>query len=312
MAVIPQKPFPPQSLLREYVRYGLLVGGIVAALAGAILLQSSESPSRPFALGYWLRFSLALVIVTGLAWIGSAAQAAARRAHRRRFPEPLDSATLERLEAIGEVTDRHRQYWKEIWWRDGPALVESLLKRREDATARSRELLPRLIAFAAECRQRVPAPDIRDFTLEDQHEYEILRMKMQDSRNRAGAICEDRPDQVQIHVTTRVGLAVVPSVFPSERVVVLLPEERDRWLSQFEEEAIWEWNCVIAWWLLRRELSDVYQEYIEAQKLPAGTTLWGVETGTQWGSMHGGALHEIWLWDGQNVSFGTITLDETF
>ncbi len=39
---------------------------------------------------------------------------------------------------------------------------------------------------------------------------------------------------------------------------------------------------------------------------------WEVETGIQWGSMHGGAQHEFWLWDGRDATFGTFVLDETF
>ncbi len=93
-------------------------------------------------------------------------------------------------------------------------------------------------------------------------------MRMRETLNQSGSIFEDRPNHVQIHVTTRVGLRAVQREFPSERVVALLPNERDRWLSQFEGEAVWEWNCVIAWWLLRRELSDVYKEYEKAQSWP--------------------------------------------
>lgn len=315
MAVIAPQPTPslPEPSLRDYALNCIPIAGLVTLLVtAAFALPYLKSRDHSSQLGTWLSAAPALIAVTAIVWIIRAVQEAAHRVHRRRFPEPLNAATLERLEAIGEVTERHRLYWKEIWWRDGPEQLESLLKRREEAAARNRELLPRLIEFATECRRAHPTPNIQDFTLEDQHEYEILLIKMRETQGQAAMIYVDRPDRVQIHVTTRVGLLAVQHEFPSDRVVALLPEERDRLLSQFEGDAVWEWNCVIAWWLLRRELSGVFAEYEEAQKLTVGTRLWEVEAGIQWGSMHGGSRHEFWLWDGRDASIGTFVFDTTF
>lgn len=219
----------------------------------------------------------------------------------------LNEKAIQHLARLGYVHDAQLKFWRDLWHSEGESFFWGFLRKEEEAAEAFRRWFPRLQAFAAECRQAIPIPSVDSFSAIEREQYRILLTKMQEfsaSEDRR-CILGRKPHQAAILSTTRVGLAAAQQVFGDTSAILLQEEERERWFSEvypIDLEAFW-W-FVFAWWYIREGLDGSDEETIcREYPVPEGSSYWVVVSGVQWGSLAGGARHELWRWDGQRAEF---------
>ena len=219
----------------------------------------------------------------------------------------LSDKALRRLAQLGYVDEADLTFWRGLWQSEGESFFWVFVHKAEEATEQYRRWFPRLQAFAAECRQAVPVPTVESFSAVEREQYRILLAKMQEfvaSEDRR-CLLGRKPSQAAVVSTTRVGLAAAEQVFAGSGTVLLQTEERERWFSEVcpvDHEAFW-WFA-FAWWSLSEGLASYDAENIRGlYPIPEGSSYWVVVSGVQWGSLAGGANHELWRWDGQRAHF---------
>jgi hypothetical protein len=215
----------------------------------------------------------------------------------------LGADTLERLARFGYTSEAELRHWREVAELEGRGFVEGYLDRLEEAATEYHRWFPRLQTYADECRRAVPVPAVDQFSIDEREQHRILLAKMrgfvgsEDSR----CVLARRPFQAAILSTTRVGLAAAAEVFGGSGAVILEESEREHWFRGVyrpDPEAFW-WYA-IAWWTLR-EPTDLELAELQCPPLPRGSSYWEVISGVQWGSLAGGANHELWRWDGERA-----------
>lgn len=228
----------------------------------------------------------------------------------------LNEKAMQRLARLGYVQDAELTFWRDLWQSEGESFFWFFLRKKEKATEEYRHWFPQLQAFAAGCRQAVPVPPVDSFSAIEREQYRILLMKMQEfaaSEDRRG-ILERKPNRAAILSTTRAGLAAAQQVFGDTGAILLQEEERDRWFSEIysiDDEAFW-WYA-FAWWYIREGLTGRDEETIcREYPIPEGGSYWIVNNGVQWGSLAGGANHELWRWDGQRAEFIEVYCIDTY
>jgi len=219
----------------------------------------------------------------------------------------LSDKALRRLARLGYTTEVELQFWKGLWQSQGESFFWGFLRKEEEAAEEYRCWFPRLQAFAAECRRAVPVPAVDTFSAREREQYRVLLAKMQGftaSEDRR-CILERKPNQAAILSTTRVGLAAAQQVFAGTGAVLLQEEERAHWFAEVypvDHEAFW-WYA-FAWWSICEGLAGEDEERIRCHyPIPEGNSYGVVVSGVQWGSLAGGADHELWRWDGQSAEF---------
>jgi hypothetical protein len=219
----------------------------------------------------------------------------------------LSDKAMQRLAQLGYAGEADLEFWRELWQSEGESFFWFFLSKREKAAEEYRRWFPRLQAFAVECRRAVPVPTVESFSAVEREQYRVLLGKMQEfvaSEDRR-CILGRKPNQAAIVSTTRVGLAAAEQVFAGSGAVLLQEEERKRWFSEvypIDPEAFW-WYA-FAWWSVRERLAGEEEESICGHyPNPEGGSDWIVVSGVQWGSLAGGANHELWRWDGQRARF---------
>lgn len=227
----------------------------------------------------------------------------------------LSENTIQRLTRLGYLTDSDLINWQQIRDSLGEASFHCYLAEEEKAAEEYRHWFPRLLAFAAECRQAVPVPAVDDFSNAEREQYRVLLGKMQEFvESMDSCILKRKPNQAAILATTRVGLAAAQEVFGDTGAVILQQEEHKLWYSNVcppDLEGFWWYS--LAWWLLRAGLSEEHAAfYHRAHLISEGSSYWEVECGLQWGSLAGGANHEIWQWDGQRAEFIELYCVDTY
>ena len=109
-------------------------------------------------------------------------------------------------------------------------------------------------------------------------------------------------------------MAAAQKVFGGSGAVLLQEEERESWLSEVyhvDHEAFW-W-LAFAWWSLREGLPGEDEERIPRDyPISEGSSYWVVVSGVQWGSLAGGANHELWRWDGRRAEFIDVYCIDTY
>jgi hypothetical protein len=228
----------------------------------------------------------------------------------------LSTNAMQRLARLGYITDAELKFWRGLWQSEGESFFWGFLRKEEESATEHSRWFPRLQAFAAECREAVPVPVIDSFSAIEREQFRVLLAKMlefaasEDSR----CILERKPHQAAILSTTRVGLAAAQKVFGGSGAVLLQDEERERWLSEVhpvDQEAFW-W-LAFAWWSLREELPGEDEERIRRDyPISEGSSYWVVVSGVQWGSLAGGANHELWRWDGRRAEFIAVYCIDTY
>jgi hypothetical protein len=219
----------------------------------------------------------------------------------------LSAEAEERLARLGYATDADLRSWRWLWQSEGESFFWFYLRKEEEAADEYRRCFPHLQVFVTECRRAVPVPDVKSFSAAEKEQHRVLFAKMREfaaSEDRACVLAR-KPHQAAILSTTRVGLAAAEEVFAGSGAVILEESERDRWLFELfpvNHEAFW-WYA-FAWWTLREELAGEDEaSYRQHYPIPEGCAYWIVESGVQWGSMAGGANHELWRWDGKRAEF---------
>lgn len=219
----------------------------------------------------------------------------------------LSENATRRLAQLGYVGDAALKFWQGLWESEGESFFWGFLRKEEEAAQAYSRWFPRLQAFAAECRQAAPVPAADSLSPTEREQYRVLLTKMQAfaaSEDRR-CILDRRPNQAAILSTTRVGLAAARHVFGGTGAILLEEQERERWFSEVysvDHEAFW-WYA-FAWWSLREGLAGEDEERIRRHyPIPEGSSYWVVVSGVQWGSLAGGANHELWRWDGRRAEF---------
>jgi hypothetical protein len=218
----------------------------------------------------------------------------------------LSSEAIDRLAAHGFRTEAQLQFHRDILRREGERFFQGLLAEEEQNAEEYRCWLPRLQAFAADCRREVPIPDVETLPAIKREQHRVLLEKM-----RAFNTSDDRgcifgtPNVAAILLTSLNGLAATKEVFGMSEAVVLLQSEADRWFAEVnttpDEPLSW---CSFAWWSLSEELADDAKATISRNyPIPDGSSYWLLESGLQWGPLSGGVREDLWQWDGGRAEF---------
>jgi hypothetical protein len=226
----------------------------------------------------------------------------------------LGADAIGRLARLGYTSDLELRHFREMAEAEGRGFVEGFLERLEEAAKEYERWFPRLQAFAAECRRVVPVPAVDQFTTAEREQHRILLEKMREFVGSEDSRCvlARRPYQAAILATMRVGLAAATEVFGESDAVILEESEKERWFREVyrrRPDAFW-WYA-FAWWTLR-EPTDEELVKLERPPLSGSSTYWEVVAGVQWGSLAGGANHELWRWDGQRAEPLGVTMISTY
>jgi hypothetical protein len=218
---------------------------------------------------------------------------------------PLPAAAERRLAALGVTAAGELRFWEQIWDADGEEYFRLLVEKREADAAAFRRWSPVLREFAAECRRANPAPDPADFTPAEREQQRVLIDEMRKlAASGDGAVLAPRPFQVAVVTVPRVALAAAAERFGEAGAVILDAAEWDRWVSDVYPPRAEAFGWYVrAWWDVREGLPEG-AEWVPAEyPLPPGSAYWLVTAGTAWGSLAGGATHDLWAWDGARATF---------
>lgn len=228
----------------------------------------------------------------------------------------LNAEAIRRLIRLGYVAEADLRIWRQMWEREGEAFFWRFLENEEQAAQEYRRWYPRLEAYAVECRRLRPAPTRDEFSVAEREQYRILLENM-----RQFAASEDRRcimglrhNQAAIASTTRVGLVAAEEVFGQSGVIILEESERERWFTENcpINERGFSWY-VFAWWTLSEGVSCNEEARIrENYPIPEGCSYWELVSGVQWGSLAGGANHELWMWNGKTAEFIEVYCVDTY
>jgi hypothetical protein len=215
---------------------------------------------------------------------------------------PLTPQALDKLARLGYAAEPELRLWRGLWESEGEAFFWSFLGSHERAADEYRLWFPRLQSFAADCRRAAPAPDEDALSTAEREQRRVLLAKMREftaSEDRR-AVLDRRPHQAAILSTTQVGLAAAEEVFQRTGAVVLTEEEKDRWFAEvYPGVGDGSWWYVFAWWTVQEGLDGWDEGDIrQSHPLPDGSAYWVVTSGVAWGSLAGGANHELWAFDG--------------
>jgi hypothetical protein len=238
-----------------------------------------------------------------------------RRGHNHLFGKwkramALSAEAVQRLARLGYTTAADLKFWRNLWESEGESFVWGFLRQEEQAAQEYRRWFPRLQAFAAECRRVAPVPKADALSVTEREQYRVLLAKVREFAGSDDCQCilTRKPHQAAILSTTRAGLIAAEEVFGGSGAVILEESERERWLSEVypvNHEAFW-WYA-FAWWTIKEGLSglpgDDEASIRENYPIPEGCSYWIVSSGVQWGSLAGGANHELWRWDGERAEF---------
>lgn len=228
----------------------------------------------------------------------------------------ISAQGLERLGRLGYTSEDHLRFWRHLWQSEGESFFWGFLQSEEQAGEEYRRWMPRLVAYAAECRRAVPVPETAGFSAMEREQHRVLLEKMREflaSEDRK-CILHRKPNQAAILSTSRIGLAAAFEVFGQSGAIILEQSERERWLTEIcpvDYEGFW-WYA-FAWWTIRDELTAEDAAVIrDGYPLPEGCSHWIVESGVQWGTLAGGATHELWRWDGNRAEFVGVYCVDTY
>jgi hypothetical protein len=228
----------------------------------------------------------------------------------------LREKAVQRLARLGYVTDAGLKFWRGPWQSEGESFFWGFLQKEEATAEEHRRWLPRLQAFATECRQAVPVPAVDHFSAIEREQYRVLLAKMREfaASEARRCILERKPNQAAILSTTRIGLAAAQQVFGGTGAVLLREQERERWFSEvYPVKHDASWWYVFAWWSLREGLADEDGESSRRHyPIPDDSSYWVVVSGVQWGGLAGGANYELWRWDGQRAEFIAVYRIDTY
>lgn len=218
---------------------------------------------------------------------------------------PLSQDARDRLARLGYTTPADLQFWERLLESEGVSFFKDFLERDEEAASECRRWLPRLLAFAADCRRAAPAPDPAAFTPAGRAQHDILLARMREFVGSEDRRCvfDRRPNRAAILSTTAAGLPAAERVFAGTGAVVLLEDEWARWYGGvYPGAGDGFWWYARAWWTVTEGPGAWGGEDVRARHpLPAGGSYWVVSAGVMWGSLAGGATHELWSWDGADA-----------
>ncbi len=215
----------------------------------------------------------------------------------------------EALQALAEVgvTTNGTHYigvCAEMWEREGPEffedVVRSIRRKRELAVA----CFPKLLAYAAECRVRRPAPDWDSLTDAELEQIRLITESFRELRSREGAF-QPKATRPFVVTTTPVGLRALPTFLPdpSPYAAILLGDEFDAW-----QELIGEDNLTDPWWYEEwwsrvdvepqdDRLKDRYR-IDDVAALRSGGAVWELSFGTASGCLAAVGHEQLFVWDG--------------
>jgi hypothetical protein len=124
----------------------------------------------------------------------------------------------------------------------------------DDRAAEYRRWFPVLRAFAADCRQAVPAERVEALAPAPRAQYGILRTKMREFAESEDGLhlLAPRPDHVTVLSVSGVALAAEEELFSGSGVVILEDSERDRWFSEvYRRGSEAPWWFAFVWWTVK-------------------------------------------------------------
>jgi hypothetical protein len=228
----------------------------------------------------------------------------------------LSVEAMQRLSRLGYATDADLRFWQGMWQSEGESFFWGYLGKEEEAADEYRRWFPRLQDFAAGCRRSIPVPAAGSFSAAEREQYRVLLAKMREFSESEDRRCVlgRKPHQAAILSTTRVGLTAAEEVFGGSGAVILEESERERWFSeeyQVSSEGFWWYG--LAWWTLQEGLDgDEEMRICQHYPIPAGCAYWVVTSGVAWGALAGGAIHELWRWDGERAEFIEVHCVDTY
>jgi hypothetical protein len=218
----------------------------------------------------------------------------------------LPEEALLALAEVGVTTDatHHIGAFVEWWEQEGPeafwSLVQRIRRRRDLAVT----CFPKLLAYAAECRVRRPAPDWDSLTDAELEQIRLITESFRELRSRERAF-QPKATRPYVVTTTRVGLVALPTFLPdpSPYAVILLGDEFEEW-----QELIGEDNLTDPWWYEEwwsrvdveprdDRLKDEYR-IDDVAALRSGGQIWELSFGTASGCLAAVGHEQLFVWDG--------------
>ncbi|MBN9523443.1 hypothetical protein J0H58_33850 [bacterium] len=216
---------------------------------------------------------------------------------------PLTAAAVERLAALGVTSDAELDFWRRTCAADGETFVWRYIEKLEADSVAYRRWFPQLCAFADDCRRARPALELSPVESE-QRRVLLTKMREFTASGDRGAILNRRPFQVAIVLVPPVGLAAAEEVFGDAGAVILTEAEWERWRAEVypQDAEPFSWYARV-WWALHEGLPEDGEWLRREYPLPPGNEYWLVVAGEAWGSLAGGANHELWRWDGTRAEY---------
>lgn len=221
---------------------------------------------------------------------------------------PLSPQIRDRL--IELAYDAQIPFFEMMAENEGDDFARGFLAELEKSVEAHRVGLPKLQAYAAECRRKSPLPNPEEFSPLERGQHDVLRAKMieyRDSEDRRAVLFD--PHKAAILSTDRVGLPAAEQVFSGTGALILETAECDdlckELFAEHDDASFW-WFAFGRWTI---EEGASWHTGLDAESLrrnfpiPEGSTYWTVNSGVTWGGLAGGTNHELWKWDGQRAEY---------
>lgn len=216
---------------------------------------------------------------------------------------PLSAAAVARLAALGITSANELDHLRRVGDADGEAFVGRYIEKLGADSAAYRRWSPQFRAFADECRRARPALELTPVETE-QRRVLLTKMRAFTASGDRDVILNRRAFQAAIVSAPPVGLAAAEEVFGGSGAVILTEAEWERWCAEaYPPDAEPFGWYVRAWWALHEGLPDDGEWLRRDYPIPAGSAYWRVVAGVAWGSLAGGANHELWRWDGARAEY---------
>jgi hypothetical protein len=194
----------------------------------------------------------------------------------------LSANQTERLVAL----DMDPAYYRHVAWEHGPDFLDYFIDEEQKRHQLYRTWLPRLRAFADDCRITRPLPGQDSLSRSEQEQQRIYKEKMERSRpgsESAAAIC--RMPIVAMPVAKRLWCG------HDDHTILLTPEEESRWREMCLNSDEIHWLFHHCWWIID---DAPKQEFA----VPPGEQSWLLDWGESGRPLAGWGCHELWAWDG--------------
>lgn len=214
---------------------------------------------------------------------------ACHRKHRGFTPDDfqLPANLIERLVAL----NKDPAYYRHVAWEHGIDFLKYCIEDLQQRHASYRTWLPRLRAFADDCRITRPLPDETSLSLAEREQQRIYGQTME--RERPGS-----EERVALCRMPLIAMPVARRLWQGreESTVLLTPDEAERWNAMCLNSEEIHWLFDHCWWII----DDAPQQEFA---VPPGEQAWILDWGECGHPRAGRGYNDLWAWDGTRARF---------